>query len=133
MEVIEHAVVAEKDEWGIAIDIPTVLRYDGMDPFAVTISFVPEGHEAVDWVVSRELMEEGLDHMVGSGDIAFWPMDSKTRLVVNLDSPDGEAIMTLKAKDVRSFLDETYDMVSKELADEFAGHAIDQWLEGEIL
>src|ERR671913_832996 len=59
-------------------EVPAVLCYDGADPFAVRIAFGDVGDEngvvdpddgGIAWLLSRELLQAGLDGPAGDGDV----------------------------------------------------------------
>src|SRR3954462_12267765 len=63
-------------------EVPALLCYDAADPFAVRIAFGNVGDEngivdadeaGIAWLVSRELLQAGLDRPSGEGDVRVWP------------------------------------------------------------
>ena len=57
-------------------EVPALLCYDPTDPFAVRIAFGdsdddPDG--AITWLLSRELLQTGLESPAGDGDVRLWP------------------------------------------------------------
>lgn len=89
------------------------LRYVCDDPFAVHLTFPAtaalEG-EAVEWIFSRELLDDGLYEPAGDGDIHLWP-GTPDRLLVEFESPHGMALVDFAAADVREFLHGSYRAV----------------------
>ena len=95
------------DGSGAATPIEAELRYDAADPFAVTTVFMT-GHSEVTWTFGRDLLSEGLYEPAGDGDVHVWPcLDSHGHAVVIIElcSPDGEALVQARTGDLRSFVD----------------------------
>ena len=95
------------DSSGTATPIEAELRYDPADPYAVTTVF-KTGASQVRWTFGRELLAEGLYEPSGDGDVHVWPcLDSAGHAVVIIElcSPDGEALVQAKTGDLRSFVD----------------------------
>jgi hypothetical protein len=101
--------------------VPALLCYQASDPFAVRIAFGDVGAEsgAVDldeggiaWLVSRELMQSGLDQPSGDGDVRIWPAHGATDvLFLHLRAPSGEALFELSRATVTAFLRQTEALV----------------------
>lgn len=95
------------DSSGTATPIEAELRYDATDPFAVTTVFMT-GHSEVRWTFGRDLLAEGLYEPAGDGDVHVWPcLDSRGHAVVIIElcSPDGEALVQARTGDLRTFVD----------------------------
>jgi hypothetical protein len=95
------------DTSGAATPIEAELRYDPADPYAVTTVFMT-GTSQVRWTFGRELLTEGLYEPAGDGDVHVWPcLDSSGHAVVIIElcSPDGEALVQAKTGDLRTFVD----------------------------
>jgi hypothetical protein len=95
------------DSSGTATPIEAELRYDATDPFAVTTVFMT-GHSEVRWTFGRELLADGLYEPAGDGAVHVWPcLDSRGHAVVIIElcSPDGEALVQARTGDLRSFVD----------------------------
>lgn len=89
------------------------LEYYAADPFAVTAVF-QTGDRPVRWVFSRDLLDEGLVHDVGEGDIQIVPTrDSLGVHIVQLRlaSPDGVAVLEAPADVILEFLGRSYALV----------------------
>ena len=90
----DHALVAE-------------FVYDAGDPCAVTL-VLQTLSGPVHWTFARELLVDGQYEPSGDGDVHVWPcLDSSGRAVVIIElcSPDGEALVQAKTGDLRSFVD----------------------------
>ncbi|MBA3311305.1 MAG: SsgA family sporulation/cell division regulator [Nocardioidaceae bacterium] len=101
------------DASGTATPLAAKLRYDNSDPYAISASF-NTGDIAVQWVFSRALLAAGVYEPTGDGDVHVWPcLDARGRSVtiIELSSPDGEALMQARSDEVCVFLRRTEDLV----------------------
>ena len=95
------------DPTGAVTPIEAELHYDPRDPYAVTTVFMT-GTSQVRWTFGRELLSEGLYEPTGDGDVHVWPcLDSEGRAVVIIElcSPDGEALVQARTGDLSSFVE----------------------------
>ncbi|RBY93731.1 SsgA family sporulation/cell division regulator [Blastococcus sp. TF02-8] len=96
-------------------EVPALLCYDPADPFAVRIAFGEVGEQDDDgiaWLVGRELLQAGLEHPTGDGDVRIWPAQAATDvLFLHLRAPSGEALFELSRATVAAFLRHTEAMV----------------------
>ncbi len=102
-------------------EVPALLCYDPTDPFAVRIAFGDVGDEndlvdveeaGIAWLVSRELLQSGLDRPSGEGDVRVWPAHAATDvLFLHLRAPSGEALFELSRATVAAFLRQTEALV----------------------
>jgi hypothetical protein len=102
-------------------EVPALLCYDATDPFAVRIAFGDVGDEnglvdpdevGIAWLVSRELLQLGLEGPAGDGDIRLWPAHASTDvLFLHLRAPSGEALFELSRGAVAAFLRQTEALV----------------------
>jgi hypothetical protein len=95
------------DSAGTATPIEAELRYDPADPYAVTTVFMT-GASQVRWTFGRDLLSAGLYEPAGDGDVHVWPcLDSAGHAVVIIElcSPDGEALVQARTSDVLTFVD----------------------------
>jgi hypothetical protein len=95
------------DGTGSATPIQAELHYDPRDPYAMTAVFLT-GDSEVRWTFGRDLLLEGISEPIGDGDVHVWPcMDADGRPVVLIElcSPDGEALVQARTGDLASFLD----------------------------
>ncbi|MFG2223079.1 SsgA family sporulation/cell division regulator [Streptomyces sp. NPDC048644] len=114
--VIDHAVQARL----IASEprsqqIPTALRYDPADPYAVRVVFPPQASldgAEVAWTFARELLTEGLRGPVGVGDVHFWPCGPRT-VMAEFHTVEGVAMVQFEARDLRCFLSMAYGLVAR--------------------
>ena len=102
-------------------EVPALLCYDPTDPFAVRIAFGDVGDErdlvdvdeaGIAWLVSRELLQSGLDRPSGEGDVRVWPAHGATDvLFLHLRAPSGEALFELSRATVAAFIRQTETLV----------------------
>ena len=101
-------------------EVPALLCYDATDPFAVRIAFGDIGddsgavdtEEGIAWLVSRELLQVGLDRPSGEGDVRVWPAHGANDvLFLHLRAPSGEALFELSRAVVAGFLRQTEALV----------------------
>jgi hypothetical protein len=95
------------DASGESTPIEAELQYDPTDPYAVTTVFMTAASQ-VRWTFGRDLLAEGLYEPSGDGDVHVWPcLDSAGHAVVIIElcSPDGEALVQAKTGDLRTFVD----------------------------
>ncbi len=106
MSVTRALTLELLDASGAGTPLDAELHYDRHDPYAVTASF-RTGPTQVCWVFARELLASGMQEPTGDGDVHVWPcLDSRGHAVtiIELSSPDGEALMQACSDDVRDFL-----------------------------
>ena len=101
------------DPTGTVTPIDAELHYDPRDPYAVTTVFMT-GASQVRWTFGRDLLAEGLYEPSGDGDVHVWPcLDSEGRAVVIIElcSPDGEALVQARTGDLSTFVERTSQAV----------------------
>jgi hypothetical protein len=92
---------------GSSSEVPTLFSYDAEDPFAVRMTFGDDGsggESDVTWLVSRELMHEGLSRPAGDGDVLMGPGAATDVLFLYLRPPMGEALFELSRSALTAFL-----------------------------
>ena len=101
-------------------EVPALLCYDAGDPFAVRIAFGEVGDEGgtvdaedgIAWLLSRELLQCGLERPSGEGDVRLWPVrGDRDVLFLHLRAPSGEALFELSRATVAAFLRQTEVLV----------------------
>lgn len=106
-QTITEAVQMELiDLEGVSTPVEAEFSYDAGDPFAVSIFFNVEP-AAVRWTFARDLLIEGFYEPTGEGDIHVWPClsaDGRAVVIVELDSPSGEALAQINARDMAAFI-----------------------------
>jgi hypothetical protein len=103
------------DAAGTATPIEAELRYDAADPYAVTAVFMT-GANRVQWTFGRELLAEGLYEPAGDGDVHVWPCldsDGHAVVIIELCSPDGEALVQARTGDLSSFVERMNSAVAQ--------------------
>ena len=96
------------DSSGASTPLETELSYDPRDPFAVSATFVTAAGQ-VRWTFGRELLIGGLYEPTGDGDVHVWPcLDNQARsvVIIELCSPDGEALVQARTVDISAFVDQ---------------------------
>ncbi|MGW0299200.1 SsgA family sporulation/cell division regulator [Streptomyces anthocyanicus] len=99
----------------LALTLSCEFLYTQRDPFAVTLVLDTGGERPVRWVLSRDMLAEGLTARTGEGDVVLWPL---------YDLPDGEvssfclrlvsthtALFEIPVEPVARWLDHTYTVV----------------------
>lgn len=101
----------------VGADVPVLmtaeLEYHADDPYAVTAVF-HTGEAPVTWVFARDLLDEGLVHEVGHGDVQIVPARDSLgthTIQLRLSSPDGIAVLEASADAVLEFLGRSYALV----------------------
>ena len=101
-------------------EVPAMLCYDADDPFAVRIAFGdatdagsgPDPDGGITWLLSRELLQTGLDRPAGDGDVRLWPArGAGDGLYLHLRAPSGEALFEVSRASVAAFLRGTEALV----------------------
>jgi hypothetical protein len=99
-------------------EVPAVLDYRSDDPFAVHVRFGtvgsgaplddPDADEGVEWLVGRDLLQAGLSHPAGEGDVRLWPARPPADvLYLELRAPSGHALFEMSRAAVAAFLRRT--------------------------
>jgi len=108
--VQQHTALELLDPSGGHALLSATLRFDPVsDPYAVTAAF-ELGSEEVVWTFARDLLVEGLREPAGDGDVHIWPAedeDGHAVVAIELNSPDGSALLQVSRDDVHRFLAET--------------------------
>jgi Streptomyces sporulation and cell division protein, SsgA len=95
------------DPTGTVTPIEAELYYDATDPYAVTTVFMT-GASQVRWTFGRDLLSDGLFEPSGDGDVHVWPCldsDGHAVVIIELCSPDGEALVQARTGDLSSFVE----------------------------
>ena len=103
------------DASGAATPLDAELQYDPRDPYAVTTVFLT-GRSQVRWTFGRDLLATGLYEPSGDGDVHVWPcLDSEGHAVVIIElcSPDGEALVQARTGDLQSFVERMNQAVAR--------------------
>ncbi|HEY8456474.1 MAG TPA: SsgA family sporulation/cell division regulator [Actinopolymorphaceae bacterium] len=103
------------DGSGAALNLTAELRYDASDPYAVDAVFHTGEPRGVRWVFARELLSEGLFRPSGEGDVHVSPLvdeNGRAIVLIELRSPDGEAVLHAPADGLAQFLQSTYAIVA---------------------
>jgi hypothetical protein len=107
LTVTQQVTLELIDPTGCVTPIEAELHYDPTDPYAVTTVFMT-GTTQVRWTFGRDLIAHGLYEPTGDGDVHVWPcLDSEGHAVVIIElcSPDGEALVQARTGDLSTFVD----------------------------
>lgn len=102
------------DPNGAATPIQGELHYDSGDPYAVTTVFKTPQSE-VRWTFGRDLLCEGIYEPSGDGDVHVWPCldaDGHAVVIIELCSPDGEALVQARTGELSQFVERMTRMVA---------------------
>src|SRR5688500_18768196 len=96
------------DATGTASPLETEFSYDPRDPFAVSATFLTVAGQ-VRWTFGRDLLIGGLYEPTGDGDVHVWPCldnDAHSVIIIELCSPDGEALVQARTVDIAAFVEQ---------------------------
>lgn len=84
------------------------------DPYVVNLAFRTERGRWIEWSFARDLLVTGLMEPAGLGDVRVRPdlAFEDDLLVIELESPDGYAIVEIRRADVARFVDATCEIVA---------------------
>lgn len=87
--------------------------YRANEPFTIAVAFQSEDDVWVEWVFARELLVNGLVGSAGIGDVRLRPRrtDGRTALQLEIESPEGHALLELDRESVQRFLEATMKIV----------------------
>ncbi|PXY31887.1 SsgA family sporulation/cell division regulator [Prauserella muralis] len=99
---------------GCSTPVLSRLAYTTAEPFTVALAFRIEPGEWVEWEFARDLLITGLTEPAGIGDVRVRPDLSLDEgiLVLELESPDGYAVVELGRDDVARFVQATTEFVA---------------------
>jgi hypothetical protein len=109
------------DASGTATPMQADLNYDPRDPYAVTAVFMT-GAGNVRWTFGRDLLVEGIYEPSGDGDVHVWPCldaDGHAVVIIELCSPDGEALVQARTSDLNTFVERMTALVAPGSESEF--------------
>jgi hypothetical protein len=92
---------------GSAAPVLSRCSYSAHEPYAVTLAFRTDQGRWVEWSFARELLVTGLSEAAGIGDVRVRPdlASAQDLLAVEIESPDGYAVVEIERDDVERFLD----------------------------
>ena len=112
--ITQRLMVDLRTARGYTIPIILELGYAAGDPYTVGISFHPDDRP-VHWEFARDLLSDGLHEPSGDGDVHVWPcLDDRGRaiLVVELCSPNGDALVEIRLGDAVDFVERMHALVA---------------------
>ncbi|MFI1519659.1 SsgA family sporulation/cell division regulator [Kitasatospora cineracea] len=110
-EVLLLRIALDQDLVG---EVRTRFRYAAAAPHEVRLTFHPGRPDEADWVLSRDLLRDGLEALSGQGDVKLWPASCPCHgatLHLALESPHGSALLEASRPQVRAWLERTYTVV----------------------
>lgn len=98
-----------------SVSLAAIMHYDVADPFAVQATFRTGQGDGVCWVFARELLTTGIHQPTGEGDVRVWPSWNAGTEVsfIALTSPDGEALLQARTRDLVEFLGCSYSLCAQ--------------------
>ena len=94
---------------GQNVPVEVRLGFRSDDPYAVSMDLRADNHTT--WVVSRELLADGLLTLTGTGDVSLRPL-SEESAVLELGNGDVRVTFHVSTADLQRFLDMTRDLVA---------------------
>ena len=98
---------------GRGTPVLTRWTYRADDPYAVMMSISQPGGRWIDWLMSRDLLIDGLDGPTGLGDVRLTPISDEEFDVLQVRIGDDEsfAILEFDRDLIERFLNATYELV----------------------
>ena len=96
------------------LPVQTRFHYAAADPFAISVNFSNTVGGEVTWILSRELLSEGMLRPRGEGDVRIWPPCPKhggNRLHIQLVGRSGMALLYADITRMRSWVAGTYALI----------------------
>ncbi|RKE17350.1 SsgA family sporulation/cell division regulator [Streptomyces sp. TLI_171] len=87
--------------------LPARLCFDAAHPYAVQLSFPPDG---AGWSFERDLLERGRHEPVGAGDVVIEPAPGR-QVLIRLRTPGDQLVLAVPADTVAAFLCDAYTLV----------------------
>jgi hypothetical protein len=95
---------------GRPVPVDVELEYLADDPHAVSMTFRMTD-QVTTWMMSRDLLADGLITTSGTGDVRMRPHNSTTA-ILELSSDSGHAVFHVRSSELQEFLNSTYDVVA---------------------
>ena len=98
---------------GRPASLETTFDYDSADPYAVRLVFRGPS-SSVDWLVSRNLLLNGLAGPTGDGDVRCWPdrdRSGRASVAMEFRSPGGRLVTRVQRAELERFLCRTLEVV----------------------
>ncbi|MFJ7416689.1 SsgA family sporulation/cell division regulator [Streptomyces sp. NPDC098077] len=90
------------------VSIAAFLHYSQRDPYAVRFRFWLDSFgDPVEWYIGRELLRDGLLHLVGEGDVQIGPDQNSAAILIRLRVDEHSSTMTVPRQPVAGFLHRT--------------------------
>ncbi|MEU1568883.1 SsgA family sporulation/cell division regulator [Streptomyces mirabilis] len=92
------------------------LRYEGTEPYVVRATVVLLGSgKAVEWVLGRDLLIDGLNGPSGEGNVRMWPVPGHDAdaVYLSLSCPAGTTLVEVPIRPMLDFLADTEAVVPR--------------------
>jgi hypothetical protein len=108
-DVYTEELVALADE----LPVRSRWSYNASEPFTIAVAFETDDDVWVEWMFARDLLVNGLTGSAGIGDVRLRPRrtNGRTKLQLEIESPDGHALLELDRESVQRFLEHTTAIV----------------------
>jgi hypothetical protein len=83
------------------------------EPFTIAVAFQTDEEVWVEWLFARDLLVNGLTGAAGIGDVRLRPRrtSGRTALQLEIESPEGHAVLDYDRESVQLFLEATIRIV----------------------
>jgi hypothetical protein len=105
---LEFGVVLSQD---LTVPIRVEAAYRARDPYAVHLTFHFGIRPPVHWAFARNLLTTGMLRPSGMGDVRVWPAGNGALIRLSFASPQGNALMEVRATALTWWLNRTHRLV----------------------
>lgn len=97
----------------VDLPLPTDLRYDIADPYAVCMTFYLGPQATTQWVLGRDLLMSGQQRLTGLGDVRAWPSRrlGVSKVCISIGPLEEAVVLEARALALDAFLRRTLDLV----------------------
>lgn len=106
-----------------SVPVAALLAYRTTDPYAVHVTFHIGSAQPVHWTFARELLVDGVFRPAGEGDVRVRPerVDGRAAVLLELRSPEGDAVLAAPAPQLSAWLERTLVTVAPGTESELLG------------
>ncbi|SDD17191.1 SsgA family sporulation/cell division regulator [Actinokineospora iranica] len=99
--------------YGGSTPVQSRWTYRASEPYTVAAAFQTDRDRWVEWVFGRDLLVAGLSGPAGEGDVRLLPdlANGRAALYLEIESPDGHALLEMNYEAIQNFLATTVAMV----------------------
>lgn len=108
--------------------IPGRFRWVASRPLEVEVIFQPPNGWRIPWVVGRDLLQEGMESVVGVGDVQMTPAPERGTLYLTLSSLSGRAVFRCCLHHVGEFLSKTMELCPRSAEQAAVDEALEEFL-----